>query len=215
MIKNLGALAALTLLPVFAQASQPTGNVYSPHKGVLCDKKAGLCADEQGISMGLTKEYLGAAAEQKLLKITRNADFDGRWFVLSDGTSCKSAERVCTTSKHADTVSQKATLALYGKLPAAAKPSQAITFPAKGVICDKSAGFCVDQEGISLAFTKQYLGAAAEAKFTQFVRENPGMDLKAYVLSNGADCDSTKRTCMAERRGTEVERRYTRHLFGG
>lgn len=76
-------------------------------------------------------------------------------------------------------------------------------------------GVFFDQEGISLAFTKQHLGAAAEAKFTQHVRENPGMDLKAYVLSNGADCDSTKRTCMAERRGTEVERRYTRHLFGG
>lgn len=116
MIKNVIILAALALFPVFAQASQPTGTVYSPHKSVLCDKKAGLCADERGIAMGLTKESLGAVAE---------------------------------------------------------------------------------------------------ARFTQHVRENPGMDLKAYVLSNGADCDSTKRTCMAERRGTEVDWRYTRHLFGG
>jgi hypothetical protein len=44
---------------------------------------------------------------------------------------------------------------------------------------------------------------------------NEGMTTTAYVTSNGVDCDHTKKVCMAERRGTEVERRYTKQLFGG
>lgn len=94
-----------------------------------------------------------------------------------------------------------------------AKPSKAITFPYAGVICDKASGFCADSQGISMGLTREYLGAAAEAKMVQLVRE--GMTTTAYVLSNGVDCDHDKRVCMAERRGTEVERRYTRQLFGG
>lgn len=39
-------------------------------------------------------------------------------------------------------------------------------------------------------------------------------DTASYVLSNGVDCRSGERACMAERRGNAVEARYTKHLFG-
>jgi hypothetical protein len=132
---------------------------------------------------------------------------------MSDGTTCKSKERICTTGKWTDKVHTKATLALFGKLPATAKPSKAISFPSAGVICDKASGFCADSQGISMGLTREYLGAAAEAKMLKLVNE--GMTTTAYVTSNGVDCDHTRKVCMAERRGTEVERRYTKQLFGG
>ena len=210
----LNTLLGTALLAVAVTVTAaPSGNVYSPYKGVLCDKKARFCADEQGISMGLTKEYLGAEAEKKMTEMGRDSSFDASYYTMSDGTTCKSKERICTTGKWTDTVHTKATLALFGKLPATAKPSKAITFPSSGVICDKASGFCVDSQGISMGLTKEYLGAAAEAKMTKLVSE--GMTTTAYVMSNGVDCDHSKKVCMAERRGTEVERRYTKQLFGG
>ncbi len=206
-------LGTALLASAFTATAAPSGTVYSPYKGVLCDKKSGFCADEQGISMGLTKEYLGADAEKKMTEIARDSSFDASYYTMSDGTTCKSKERICTTGKFSDTVSSKATLALFGKLPATAKPNKAITFPTAGVICDKASGFCADSQGISMGLTKEYLGAAAEAKMTKLVSE--GMTTTTYVLINGVDCDHSKKVCMAERRGTEVERRYTKQLFGG
>ena len=52
-----------------AQTNQAmkTEGIYSPSRGVLCDSKAGFCADSYGISMGLTKEYIGQAAQDKLM----------------------------------------------------------------------------------------------------------------------------------------------------
>jgi len=206
-------LGAALLSTGFTAGAAPSANVYSPYKGVLCDKKSGFCADEQGISMGLTKEYLGAAAEKKMTEMGRDSSFDGSYYTMSDGTTCKSKERICTTGKWTDTVHTKATLALFGKLPATAKPSKAISFPSAGVICDKASGFCADSQGISMGLTREYLGAAAEAKMLKLVNE--GMTTTAYVTSNGVDCDHTRKVCMSERRGTEVERRYTKQLFGG
>ena len=96
---------------------------------------------------------------------------------------------------------------------AGAAPSANVYSPYKGVLCDKKAGFCADEQGISMGLTREYLGAAAEAKMLKLVNE--GMTTTAYVTSNGVDCDHTRKVCMAERRGTEVERRYTKQLFGG
>lgn len=215
------AAGAMALVPTFAMAY----DIYSPDEGVLCDKASGFCADEQGISMGLTREYLGPAAEQKLAAMTSGGSFDGSEYTLSDGTHCVSQRRVCTKSKTNDTVSTQYTPVLFGTTPAAgtgsaskptgtARPSAAITFPEQGVICDKASGFCVDDQGISAAYTRMYLGAAAEAKIVRLMSDNPDMDTASYVLSNGVDCRSGERACMAERRGDAIEPRYTKQLFG-
>jgi hypothetical protein len=210
----LAAACLMLLLPGLALAQ--SGGVSSPTRGVLCDRKAGFCADGTGISASWTEKYLGADAAKKLAGIMGDGkNFDGTVFTMTNGVHCELAARLCTKSKLVDDIDQTATKALFGRLPPTAKPSAAITFPSKGVICDKTSGMCVDSEGISLALTKEYLGSAAQAKLMKLVKENPDMDLTTYVLINGVDCDSKKRTCMAERRGNDVERRYTKHLFGG
>jgi hypothetical protein len=213
-MKLLPATALLALLSLSAAAA-PAG-VYSPAKGVLCDKPSGFCADGTGISASWTEQYLGAEAARKLAQAMGDGkNFDDSVFTLSNRVHCEIKAQVCTRSKLDDSVEPTATKALFGKLPPVARPSQAITFPSKGVICDRTSGFCVDAMGISVAFTEEYLGKAAARKYMDMIRPfKPGeYDPTRYVLSNGVDCDSSKKVCMAERRGTAVERRYTRHLF--
>lgn len=207
-------IAALAAAAMPLAAAAPAG-VYSPVKEVLCDKPAGFCADGTGISASWTEQYLGAAAAKRLAEMIGDGkNFDTSVFTMSNRVHCDIKAQVCTKDKLSDAVEPKATRVLFGKLPAAAKPSKDISFPAPGVVCDKKSGFCVDAKGISMAFTAQHLGAAVEAKFVKQNGPLKDMDTTRYVLSNGVDCDSAKKVCMAERRGTAVERRYTRHLFG-
>ena len=209
----LAATCLILLVPGLAVAQ--SGGVSSPAAGVLCDRKSGFCADGTGISASWTEKYLGADAAKKLSSMMVDGnDFDGTVFTMSNGVHCELAARACTRSKLNDEIEPTATKALFGRLPPTAKPNAAITFPYKGVICDKTSGMCVDGEGISVALTKEYLGSAAEAKLMQLVRENPDMDMTSYVLVNGVECNSKKQVCMTERRGNDIERRYTKHLFG-
>jgi hypothetical protein len=86
--------------------------------GAICDKKAGFCADHMGVSVGLTKEYLGESAEQKLMariKGVGTGNFDPTWFTMSGGLTCKTQEKTCWTSRHGGKVDKKATATLFGK----------------------------------------------------------------------------------------------------
>ncbi len=80
-IKTIALSACMIGLSSFASAS----SVYSPSKGVICDKKSGFCADSYGISMGLTKDYLGQAAQNKLMGYK---DLDTTSFAMSNGLFC-------------------------------------------------------------------------------------------------------------------------------
>jgi hypothetical protein len=92
--------------------------VYSPYKGVLCDSKSGFCADDQGISMGLTEEYLGKPASDKLMaeinKVGMNS-FDATTFTMSNGVHCETKARNCTVSKSSNKPDGGANAALFGK----------------------------------------------------------------------------------------------------
>ena len=66
------------------------GSVTTPMAGVICDKKASFCADSQGISVALTKEYLGDKAEKKLMDM---GQFDMSEFVLTNGVRCDTIVR--------------------------------------------------------------------------------------------------------------------------
>jgi hypothetical protein len=212
MKRAMGALVAALCLSPFAVSA---ADVYSPGKGVLCDKKSGFCSDREGISLALTKEYLGPAAEQKMLSMMQPVEnFDATHFVMSNHVSCDTKARVCTKSKLDDRVESTATMALFGKLPPSAPPDENISFPHEWVICDKKSGFCVDDQGISMALTKEYLGQAAQDKMMTVYRSIPTFDGSVYVLSNGVECNSAQKRCVTERQGSDVERRYTKHLFG-
>jgi hypothetical protein len=98
----------------FAAGAERTikGSVTTPMAGVICDKKAKICADSTGISVALTKEYLGEKAEKKLMAM---GDFDMSEFVLSNGVRCDTKTQKCTVSKWDQKVDAAHTKALFGK----------------------------------------------------------------------------------------------------
>lgn len=95
------------------------GRVYSPNPGVICDRKGGFCADYVGISVALTKMYLGESAERKLMDTIRPEpgvqDFDTSTFVLTNKVACDCKARICTVSKYESKVDTAHTNALFGK----------------------------------------------------------------------------------------------------
>lgn len=113
-----------------------------------------------------------------------------------------------------------ATGALSGLLalaPSAAVAGDSIDFgkgvfsPAKGVICDRQAGFCADGTGISMSFTEQYLGADAAHKFIK--QMEGGYDDQNYVLMNGISCQTQKQKCFKTKYSEEVAGKLTKRLF--
>lgn len=108
----------ICLLVPLANAAQLKGAVYSPKAGVVCDRKAQFCADAQGISLGYTREYLGAKAEKAMMDRIASvgqANYDLTWFAFSNGVDCKTALKRCTVGKHSETVDAAHTKALFGQ----------------------------------------------------------------------------------------------------
>ncbi len=88
------------------------GSVYSPERGIVCDKKSGFCADSYGISLGFTKEYLGQKQQDIWVKrITK--DFDTTAFTMSNGVFCDTNIRTCYTSKFKEQVDHYFTNRLF------------------------------------------------------------------------------------------------------
>lgn len=118
-MRRLTTLAFLCLASTLAMAAPLKGAVFSPSPGVICDKKAQFCADEQGISLGYTKEYLGEKAESVMMARINDgggaANYDLTWFAFSNGVDCKTKEKVCHVSKHSDEVDAAHTKALFGR----------------------------------------------------------------------------------------------------
>jgi len=105
---------AVTALFIGATSLLSASSVYSPNKGVICDKKAGFCSDSYGISLALTKEYLGAKAGHKWSKILSDSSFDSKSFTLSNGLSCNTNKKICKKSKFDDHADAHWTKVLFG-----------------------------------------------------------------------------------------------------
>jgi len=87
-------------------------------EGAICDKKAGFCADFMGVSLALTKMYLGEKAEQKLMdqiNAVGSESFNPSTFTMSGGLTCDTEAKQCWTSKGRDKSDDKATKTLFGK----------------------------------------------------------------------------------------------------
>lgn len=88
--------ACLVNVPVKAQwFTSPISNpISNPSPGVLCDRNAQRCFDNQGASISLTQRYLGQTAGQRL-----SAEQSGRprpaEFQLSNGTLCSVPVQTC------------------------------------------------------------------------------------------------------------------------
>ncbi|KYJ85720.1 YcgJ family protein [Sulfurovum riftiae] len=88
----------------------------------------------------------------------------------------------------------------------------AVYFPERGIVCDKKAGFCADSTGISMGYTKEYLGQAAQDKMMGYV-EKDHMETGSYTMSNGVYCDSAARACYNNKWKERVDSYYTSMLF--
>ncbi|WP_322862384.1 YcgJ family protein [Aeromonas allosaccharophila] len=85
----------------FSGLAQAAPAIFSPESGVLCDKKAGFCADSQGISMGLTRIHLGDKAKAKLVKTFGSIDgVDMGSYTLSNNVHCESSEKQCYQDRY-------------------------------------------------------------------------------------------------------------------
>ncbi len=120
------AAIVLCLLSRPALSTALKGSVTSPMAGVLCDKKGGFCADPEGISVALTKMYLGEKAEKKLMdqiKAVGVESFDATTFVLTNGVACSTKAKTCTVSKLSAKVDAAHTKALFGATVAPVAPA--------------------------------------------------------------------------------------------
>lgn len=87
-------------------------------EGAICDRKSGFCADGQGVSVALTKLYLGAKAEQKLMTQINEVglqNFDATTFTMLGGLSCDTKVKTCWTNRYDKKVDLKATKTLFGQ----------------------------------------------------------------------------------------------------
>jgi len=79
-------------------------NIFSPEKGIVCDRASGFCADHQGISMGFTQEYLGEEAASEFKKNIERDQIDTARFTMSNGIYCDATVQKCYKSSLEDQV---------------------------------------------------------------------------------------------------------------
>ncbi|MBU9839036.1 hypothetical protein J1780_03580 [Rahnella aceris] len=108
--------AALLSGPSVASAA----GVFLPSAGVVCDTAGHFCADREGISMGLTTQYLGKSAQETLARaVGKGAEVQLWEYTLSNGVHCDAHERQCYTDRYyprtAEKYDTRFTQHLYGK----------------------------------------------------------------------------------------------------
>jgi len=101
-------------------------------------------------------------------------------------------------------------LCLFSGLSIATPLKGSVTSPEPGIICDKKANFCSDSQGISMAFTKQFLGEKAEKKPLDMGE----FDMTTFTLSNGVHCDINAKKCTVSKYDDKVDAAHTKALFG-
>jgi len=110
------AVSATVLHPFQAQA-QWTSTISRVANGVICDRASAICFDRQGPSIGLTKQYLGTSAAQRL-----TANLSGRpmpsEFSLSNGSFCSVPQATCWSSNRRDRLNETLTRELFPNSPA-------------------------------------------------------------------------------------------------
>ncbi|MGO2143592.1 MAG: YcgJ family protein [Serratia bockelmannii] len=200
----------LGLVLLSAVGSVYASDVFYPQQGEVCDRTAHFCADQQGISMGLTELHLGKAAQEKLQQVLGDGtDVHLDSYTLSNGVYCESHARTCYSDRFKTRKDAEATEKLFGL----AREQAPVFFPAAGIICDRKSSLCADAMGISMGLTQQYLGHAAQSKLQQSLGDGRDVDMGSYTLSNGVFCDSQAKACYTDRFKTQLDFETTKHLF--
>jgi len=204
--KTTMAATALTLLLSTTQmmaASFDCRKASSGIEHVICDD-AGLSRldAKMGRLYHKAKDLPGMKQEQRDWIKFRNRNCGS-----SDG--CLIAE---TKRRIADLEAALGGSGASGGVSAPKHPKGNVYFPERGIVCDKEAGFCADREGISMGYTKVYLGQAAQDKMMRYMQKYK-MDTTGYTMSNGIHCESADQKCYNNKWKEKVDRHFTNMLF--
>lgn len=186
------SFAAVTLIASTAFAGQVeySGGVFSPEKGVVCDRKGQFCADGTGLSASWSEQYLGAEAAGKLAGVEQSV------FGFSNRVKCTVATQSCTGGSDAAAIQKMLFGAATGgsasvgssAVAAKAEFGNGVVSPEKGVVCDTMGKWCADGTGLSATWTEQYFGGDAASKLSGAAQDKFG-------YSNGVNCDINARAC--------------------
>ncbi len=110
-----------------------------------------------------------------------------------------------------------ALLGIHHLAIADSKSNSAITYPKPGgIICDKKSGFCVDEQGVSVAITEMELGKKASKNLMDQIRsvgiEN--FDATTFTMTGGLYCETKQRKCFTNKYDMIVDLKATKALFG-
>lgn len=97
----------------------PGQTLLFPSAGVVCDQSDQRCYDSAGLSLGLTRQYFGAFAEQKALT-NLGGKRPGPVFRLSDGSRCDVRQYSCWSGGGGfgqPIINQQLTSQLFGGMP--------------------------------------------------------------------------------------------------
>ena len=101
-------------LAVTGAADAQIGGLTFPQQGIVCDPQGQVCYDQQGISLGLTREYYGRRAEKDLMAQFSSQPLPQE-YRLSDGSVCSVPARTCWSDGWSMRyVNQQLTNQLYG-----------------------------------------------------------------------------------------------------
>ncbi|HIF6626644.1 TPA: YcgJ family protein [Serratia marcescens] len=183
---------------------------------VVCDKRAGFCADAKGISFPQTNRYLGERALKQLQRRFSGTQPQAH-FTFSNGVYCSLDAQGCYRDSAMREPNLPLTQRLFGHSTQQAKfhVKTGIYFPShtSQVVCDATAGFCADAQGISFGLTSLYLGTHAHDVLLLKLTQAQRVVLKRFVLSNGVVCDSRLSVCFTDASAQRLDTTLTRRLF--
>ena len=212
----LGAGLLITSYVVKPGQAQTQPGVTSPNPGVICDRNGAICYDQQGASVRLTQDYFGKNASNRLKKQMREKPATGE-FMLSNGALCDLRTVTCWSDGwRKGQVSTQLSQQLFGSAPSSnanySNGIQGLQTPRAGVVCDPSTKTCYDQNGLSLALTRDYFGSYAEQTALRNLAGQ--MPPQQFRFSTGNSCDVTARTCWNDAWSRQqVNSALTNHLF--
>ena len=90
-------------------------------------------------------------------------------------------------------------------------PKGSVYSPEQGILCDSQSGFCTDSTGISLGYTKEYLGQKNQDTWSN--RISGDYDTTRFSFSNSIYCDTNARKCWTNKYKESVDYYYTGKLF--
>jgi hypothetical protein len=191
-------------------------SVSSPATGVICDQQGPTCYDREGPSVSLTQFYFGETSAYKLESILRGKP-PSNYLLLSNGTMCDLRARSCWSDgwrkRQVDSMlSQRFFASTQAPNRTYGKGLQGLQTPREGVVCDLVSRTCYDQNGMSLAVTRDYFGAYAERSARRNLERQAKQE--EFRMSNGTYCDVRARTCWSDlgsRR--QVNEELTSYLF--